>query len=113
MPSLLERLRAALGGVADPSSCSPPVTFRQGPVEFAWTDYGFESDDTERGQRRPARARLLLAANEWCQAVLTFSYWVDDKSWAVPLWERIVATVDLGDGVPLETPKDHWSLRDS
>jgi hypothetical protein len=30
----------------------------------------------------------------------------------VPIWERIVETIDLGNGVPLETPKDHWSLRD-
>ena len=28
------------------------------------------------------------------------------------VWERIVETIDLGDDVPLETPEDHWSLRD-
>ena len=111
-PPLAERLRLALGEVDDPSTCSPAVTFRRGPVDFAWTDYVFESADTERGERREAHGRLLLVANEWFHAVLTFSYWTDDAAWAVPIWERIVETVDLGNGVPLETPKDHWSLRD-
>jgi len=64
-------------------------------------------------ERREARGRLLLAANPWFQAVFTFSYWTDDTAWAVPIWERIVETIELGDGVPLETPQDHWSLRDA
>jgi len=112
VPPLTERLRQSLEGEADPSTCSPAVAFRRGPVEFAWMDYVFDSDDTERGERRQAHGRLLLAANDWFHAVLTFSYWTDDAAWAVPIWERIVETIDLGNGVPLETPKDHWSLRD-
>jgi hypothetical protein len=27
-------------------------------------------------------------------------------------YQTIVETIHLGDGIPLETPKDHWSLRD-
>ncbi len=112
-PSMIERIRSCLEGVADPSTCSPVVAFRHGRAEFAWTDYVFASDDTERGERREAHGRLLLAANPWLQAVFTFSYWTDDTAWAVPIWERIVETIELGDGVPLETPRDHWSLRDA
>jgi hypothetical protein len=112
VPPLTERLRDSLEGVTDPSTCSPTVAFRRGPVEFAWTDYVFDSEDPERGECRQAHGRLLLAANEWFHAVLTFSYWTDDAAWAVPIWERIAETIDLGNGVPLETPKDHWSLRD-
>ena len=82
-PSMVERIRLSLEGVADPSTCSPVVAFRRGRAEFAWTDYVFMSDDTERGERREAHGRLLLAANPWFQ------------------------------GVPLETPRDHWSLRDA
>ena len=48
-PSMVERVRSSLEGVADPSTCSPVVVFRRGHVEFAWTDYVFASDDTERG----------------------------------------------------------------
>ena len=112
-PSVTERIRLGLEGVADPSTCSPVVTFHRGRAEFAWVDYVFTSDDTERGERREAHGRLLLAANPWFQAVFTFSYWTDDTAWAVPIWERIVETIELGDGVPLETPRDHWSLRDA
>ena len=111
-PSMVERVRSALQGVADPSTCSPAVAFQRGRVEFAWTDYVFTSEDTKGGEPREAHGRLLLAANPWFQAVLTFSYWTDDAGWAVPLWERIAETLELGDGVPLETPRDHWSLRD-
>ena len=111
-PSMVERVRSSLEGVADPSTCSPVVVFRRGRGEFAWTDYVFASDDTERGERREAHGRLLLAANPWFHAVFTFSYWTDDTAWAVPIWEHIVETIELGDGVPLETPRDHWSLRD-
>ncbi len=112
-PSMVERVRLSLEGVADPSTCSPMVAFRRGRAEFAWTDYVFTSEDTERGERREAHGRLLLAANPWFQAIFTFSYWTDDTAWAVPIWERIVETIELGDGVPLETPRDHWSLRDA
>lgn len=111
-PSMAERVRASLAGVADPSTCSAVVTVRRGCAEMAWTEYAFTSEDTERGERRQARARLLLAGNAWVQAVFTFSYWMDDAAWAVPVWERIAETIELGDGVPLETPRDHWSLRD-
>ena len=96
-PSMVERVRLGLEGVADPSTCSPVAAFRRGRAEFAWTDYVFTSEDTERGERREAHGRLLLAANPWFQAVFTFSYW----------------TIEVGDGVPLETPRDHWSLRDA
>lgn len=112
-PSMAERVRASLQGLADVARRGPVVAFRRGRAEFAWTDYVFTSEDTERGEVREAHARLLLAGNPWFQAVLTFSYWTDDTSWAVPIWERIAQTIDLGDGVPLETPRDHWALRDS
>jgi|ERR687891_1598575 hypothetical protein len=111
-PSMVERVLASLEGVADPSTYSAPVAFRRGDAEFAWTDYVFTSDDTKGGRPREAHGRLLLASNRWFQAVLTFSYWTDDTAWAVPIWERIVETIELGDGVPLETPRDHWSLQD-
>lgn len=39
--------------------------------------------------------------------------WTDDAIWAVPVWERTAETIELGDGVPRETPRDRWSLRDS
>jgi hypothetical protein len=110
--SMVERVLASLEGVADPSTCSPPVAFRRGHVDFAWTDYTFMSEDTTRGGPREAHGRLLLAANHWFQAVVTFSYWSDDTAWAVPIWTRIVETIELGDGVPMETPRDHWSLQD-
>ena len=53
----------------------------------------------------------MIASNDLFQALLTYYYWADDTAWAVRAWEAIVETLRFGDGIPLETPKDHWSLR--
>jgi hypothetical protein len=29
----------------------------------------------------------------------------------VAVWRRMVETLRLGDGVPLESPKDYWAVR--
>jgi len=43
--------------------------------------------------------------------LLTFYCWADDAAWAVPAWERVVATLALGDGRQLASPAEHWALR--
>ena len=45
------------------------------------------------------------------QVLLTFYCWADDAAWAVPAWERVVATLALGDGRQLASPAEHWALR--
>ncbi len=57
------------------------------------------------------RGRWLLAANGLFQVLLTFYYWADDGPWAVPAWERIAASLALGDGRRLASPREHWGLR--
>jgi hypothetical protein len=42
---------------------------------------------------------------------MTYCYWQDEAAWAVAAWERMVDTLRLGDGVPLESPRDHWAVR--
>ena len=106
-----ERLRLVLAGDADAARHTDIVTFRRGDTEFAWADYQYECVDTACGARRPAHGRWLIASNAHFQALLTYYYWEDDSGWAVRAWGDIVETLHLGDGVPLETPRDHWSLR--
>ena len=84
----------------------------RGDLRLAWADYAYEADDTQKGLRRPARGRWLIAENGRIQALATFYYWADDAAWAVPAWERIVATLRLGFGEQLKGPHEHWSLRD-
>lgn len=107
-----ERLRYALAGDPQATGHGPITTFRRGDVEFAWAGYAYECDDTERGEPRAALGRWMIAANSLFQALLTYYCWTDDAAWAIPAWERIVETIDLGDGIPLETPQDHWSMRE-
>ena len=90
----------------------PIVTESRGSTELAWAEYAFEEHDPERGARRAARGRWLLAANGLFQVLLTFYYWADDAAWAVPAWERVVATLALGDGRQLTSPAEHWALRE-
>jgi hypothetical protein len=106
-----ERLRLVMAEDAAAAQHSPIVTRRRGDVEIAWAEYVYECDDSERGERRPARGRWTLGSNQLFQVLLTYYYWADDTAWAVRAWEAIVETIRLGDGIPLETPKDHWSLR--
>ena len=62
---------------------------------LTWIDYDYDSDDPHRGnQRRAARGRTLLARNDRGYLFATFVYWVDDAPWAVPCWDRIIASVE-------------------
>lgn len=106
-----ERLRLAMADDPNAANHTGIETFRRGDGHFAWADYAYECDDTERSERRSAHGRWMIASNMLFQALVTYYYWADDRSWAVRAWETIVGTLQLGDGVPLETPKDHWSLR--
>jgi len=90
-----------------------PITLvDRGDLRLAWADYPYEADDTERGERRKARGRWLIAENGRFQALTTFYYWADDAARFLPAWERIMATLRLGFGEQLKSPRDHWSLRD-
>ena len=51
----------------------------------------------ERDEWRVAHARVLFASNAVFGALLSFYYWEDDATWAVPAWERMVETLRLGD----------------
>jgi hypothetical protein len=107
-----ERLRLVMNDDPDAATHTDIVTFRRDDAEFAWADYAYESHDSERGRRRAAHGRWLIASNDLFQALLTYYYWTDDIAWAVGTWQAIIDTLHLGNGVPLETPKDHWSMRD-
>jgi len=76
---------------------------------FAWTDCGYPSTNKRTGDEAEARGRWLLGSNDLFQILMTYYYWADDASWAVPAWERIVDTLQFGDGSQLESPEDHWS----
>lgn len=105
-PTAAERLEAVL-------PVKVPVTASdRGDLRQAWADYPYESDDPERGGRRPARGRWFIAENGRFQVLATFYYWVDDAARVLPAWERIVATLRLGFGEQLSDPREHWSLRD-
>lgn len=105
-PTVEQRLRAVLPVPA------PATSVDRGDLRLAWADYPYESDDTERGERRAARGRWLIAENGRVQALTTFYYWADDAARFLPVWERIMATLRLGFGEQLASPRQHWTFRD-
>ena len=111
-PALPERIRWVLPADKAPPDGTPIISYRRDRIDIAWTDYSYEEDDTERNERRVAHTRILLAANHLFQALLTLAYWDDDIAWVIPIWNRAVETLDLGNGTRLKNPFDHWSLRD-
>ena len=111
-PRLEERLRLILKDTPDAAGHSAVAVSEREGMRLAWAEYAYECADTDRGEQRQARGRWLLAANELFQALLTYYYWADDVVWAVAVWGKIVETLRVGNGIPLESPKDHWSLRE-
>lgn len=78
---------------------------------FAWCDYTYPSADKRTGDAADAHGRWLVGSNGLFQVLVTFYYWADDASWALPRWDRIFETLQLGNGSQLESPEDHWSRR--
>ena len=77
---------------------------------MARAHYTYESE-SGAADAREAHARWLVARNPLYQIVLTLRYDSEDAPSATAAWERIIETLQLGDGVPLNSPNDHWSLR--
>jgi len=111
-PPLEERLRLVLNDTPEAAGHSPIVVSERRGTRLAWAEYTYQCEDPDRGEQRQARGRWLLAANEIFQALLTYYYWADEADGAIAAWEKIVETLRLGTGIPLENPKDHWSLRE-
>jgi len=93
LPGVTERLVAAF---SDRNvTADQVVTVDRGDLELAWTAYEYEAVDTKTGDKRPARARALIAANDVLQALVTFAYWPPDEGWALLEWETIISTLRL------------------
>ncbi len=98
LPSLAERLSMVLVDGDHGDSVARIASRERGDMDLVWAEYDYGSDDPVRGVLRPARERILLAANDRLQVLATFSYWIDDEPWAVPDWERIVDTLEFAGG---------------
>jgi hypothetical protein len=72
----------------------------RGDFEYVWTEHDFETIDNKTGERRVARGRVLIAANDAVQTLITYSYWPGDEGWAVSAWETIVSTLRLAGQSP-------------
>lgn len=79
---------------------------------LAWCDYEFVTQDKRTGNPKTARGRWLVGQNDTFQILMTYYYWEEDASWAVPAWKGIVETIQLGDGRQLSRPEEHWSMRE-
>lgn len=98
LPGVAERVRVVLA--EDHRDAAMITTIDRGDLELAWTEYDYEADDTKTGQKRLARGRIAIAANETLQVLITYYYWPADESWAASEWETMVSTLRLASRVP-------------
>jgi len=111
LPGLTERLLAAF---SDRNvTADQVVAVDRGDLELVWTAYEYEAADTKTGDKRPARARALIAANDVLQALVTYAYWPSDEGWAVPAWETIISTLRLASHRPDLVPDGSADATDS
>jgi hypothetical protein len=96
-PNLIQRLQFIVDGSEHARRASPIQTTTRDDIEFAWSEYHFDSKDTKRPEAapRPARGRWLLAANDWTQSLVTGVWWVDDIAVAERAWNEVIASLHL------------------
>jgi hypothetical protein len=61
-------------------------------LELVWMEQRF----IDPNERREAFSRFLLARGWNVQVLMTLSYWVADEPIALPIWEEIVRSLQLG-----------------
>jgi hypothetical protein len=98
LPGLAERLALAVHGLA--AAPGAVVAVDRGDFEYVWTEHDHEAIDPSTGERRAGRGRVLIAANDALQTLVTFNYWPADAGWAVPAWETILSTLRLAGRTP-------------
>lgn len=111
VPPVKDFLEEVLAGTPDAVERGPVHLEVRGPLHIAWCTYPFESMDSEKGCRRHAFGRLVLASRGAFTALLTCYWWEDDDSWARCAVDRASETLTLGDGRQLASPAEHWALR--
>ena len=98
LPGLAERLALAVDGLA--AAPGAVVAVDRGDFEYVWTEHDHEAIDPGTGERRAGCGRVLIAANDALQTLVTFNYWPIDAGWAVPAWETIISTLRLAGRTP-------------
>ncbi len=106
-----ELLRALLSHAPEAGDQPEIETLSDVTRRLAWADYAYVTPDKRSGSARDAHGRWLVGTNGLFQLLMTFYYWSEDASWAVPAWKRIVDTIEFGDGHQLSGPEEHWSMR--
>ena len=106
-----ELLKRLLSQVPEAGAETPIETISDANRRIAWADYAYPSTHKRTGEPSEAHGRWLVGSNGLFQLLMTFYYWADDASWATRVWERVVETVQFGDGSQLQSPEEHWSMR--
>lgn len=104
-------LRQLLSHVPEAGSETEIHTSSDSNGRIAWTDYAYPSVNKRTGDADEAHGRWFLGSNDLFQILMTFYYWADDASWAIPVWERVIGTLQFGDGSQLDSPEEHWSQK--
>jgi hypothetical protein len=97
VPSVSERVRQVVDSSEHAATATPVAAFERDDVEFAWSEYRFESSDSHQPDepKKLARGRWLLCANDWFQGLVTGSWWEKDVAIAEIAWYAVVGSIRL------------------
>jgi hypothetical protein len=105
-PDVIARLRATFDPDDTEKAAGPITSFERGDTTYAWAEYRFDSNDTNRPEAppRPARGRTLVAANPWIQVLVTSCWWDDDADVAERAWNGVIDSLALSGRVAPANP---------
>ena len=92
--SLATLVEAGMPGEERSIQTRGPITeVRRGDLELAWREFGF----VDSAANREARSRICIARRSNLQCLITFDFWATDLPSCDPVWDTVLATLELGE----------------
>lgn len=81
------------------------VTYPRDDIELVWLEDRF----LDPGENREAYSRHAAGRGFDVQILITFSFWVVDAAWCLPVWDEVLRSLQLGRKIddPLKGPTLH------
>lgn len=101
-----EMLKVAMEGDTRPIySRSETHEVKREDLELAWVELAF----IDPAQQRDCRSRICLGRGSGIQPLITMEFWEDDRARCAPVWDDVLASLQLGVyiGDPTRGPVTH------
>lgn len=91
--SLPDLLKQSAHDSGDKSTIRSDIfTSPRADLQMVWTEHRF----MDKKEKREAYSRYVLARRDHIHILITFVYWVSDVEIAMPVWDELVRSLQLG-----------------